>query len=201
MAHTMTPMVQSQPYWPNYETKQHRGHFNISQTPHHVYASHQMSQSHQFPSVPVLPSSPLPSTPVFSRPSSSCSQPPMNNNSKPSFTSAPAQVLTPQASPVRMHQQLNRPTIVLDTAEKWDHEAHMCYPQTPALSTAGSVISSPGSCDMLSTPLNPMFSGLDGTAMAFKEVEDVQPVEQFPNMGDWQNCVSPPMTPCEFTPI
>lgn len=167
--------------------------------PHHAYAPHPMQQQQQqmqvFPPVPVLPSSPLPSTPVFSRPSSSCSQPAMTSQpGKPSFTSAPAQVLTPQASPVRMHQQLHRPTIVLDT-EKFDPDNGMCYPQTPALSTAGSVISSPGSCDMLATPLNPMFSGLEGTAMAFKEeVDNTQPVEQFPNL-DWHTCTSPPMTP------
>lgn len=153
-----------------------------------------------FPSVPMLPSSPLPSTPVFSRPSSSCSQPPMPQQSKPSFTSAPQQVLTPQASPVRMHQQLHRPTIVLDT-ESYESGSHdgLCYPQTPALSVAGSAISSPG--DMLSTPMNPMFSGLDHGALAMKEdVDAQQPIEQFPHL-DWHHCAgSPPMTPrkCPF---
>ncbi|KAF3769029.1 hypothetical protein M406DRAFT_98857 [Cryphonectria parasitica EP155] len=155
---------------------------------------HSENRSH----VPVLPSSPLPSTPVFSRPSSSCSQPSMNQTSKPSFTSAPQQVLTPQASPVRMHQQLHRPTIVLDT-DKFEGVDGMCYPQTPALSTAGSVMSSPGSCDMLATPLNPMFSGLDGSAMGLKEEEVAQPVEQFPNL-EWHSCASPPMTPVYLPP-
>lgn len=181
---------------PNAETR-HHGQF-IPQQPHHAhYAPHHMQQQQQqqmvFPPVPVLPSSPLPSTPVFSRPSSSCSQPSMSQQqSKPSFTSAPQQVLTPQASPVRMHQQLHRPTIVLDT-DKFEGHDGMCYPQTPALSVAGSAISSPG--DMLATPLNPMFSGLDHGAMAMKEDVDVQqPIEQFPHL-DWHSCSSPPMTP------
>lgn len=190
---------------PTSDNRQH-GHF-MPQQAHHAYAQHPMQQQQQqqmqhmqFPPVPVLPSSPLPSTPVFSRPSSSCSQPSMNHQQqgKPSFTSAPAQVLTPQASPVRMHQQLHRPTIVLDT-EKYEADNGMCYPTTPALSTAGSVMDSPG---MLATPLNPMFSGLEGTAMAhFKEEVDIQPpVEQFPNLQvEWHTtCSSPPMTPSEF---
>ncbi|PSR78906.1 hypothetical protein BD289DRAFT_456050 [Coniella lustricola] len=172
------------------------------QQSHHIYAPHHhLPQQMHFPAVPVLPSSPLPSTPVFSRPSSSCSQPSVSSHpaSKPSFTSAPQQILTPQASPVRMHQQLHRPTIVLDT-DKFEPLDHMCYPQTPALSTAGSAISSPGSCDMLATPLNPMFSGLDGGIMGLKEEEvPVQPVEQFPSL-DWHSCASPPMTPVYLPP-
>lgn len=166
---------------------------------YHSYAPHTMQQQQQhmsFPPVPVLPSSPLPSTPVFSRPSSSCSQPPMAQQAKPSFTSAPQQVLTPQSSPVRMHQQLHRPTIVLDT-EKYESHDRLCYPQTPALSVAGSVMSSPG--DMLATPLNPMFSGLDHGAMAMKESVDAQQsIEQFPSLP-WHHCGSPPLTPRKCT--
>lgn len=182
---------------PHAENRNH-GHFIPQQQQHHAYAQHHHvpQQIQVFPPVPVLPSSPLPSTPVFSRPSSSCSQPPMNQSCKPSFTSAPQQVLTPQASPVRMHQQLHRPTIVLDM-EKFDGADASCYPQTPALSTAGSAMSSPGSCDMLATPLNPMFSGLDHSVMGMKEEEVVQPVEQFPNL-DWHGCSSPPMTPGKY---
>lgn len=183
---------------PNPENR-HHGHFIPHTQSHpHGYPHHPMQQQMQvFPPVPVLPSSPLPSTPVFSRPSSSCSQPSMAPTNKPSFTSAPSQVLTPQASPVRVPQQLHRPTIVLDT-EKFEPGDGMCYPQTPPLSTAGSVISSPGSCDMLATPLNPMFSGLEGTPM-FKEEVEAQPIEQFPNL-EWHSCASPPMTPSKFLP-
>lgn len=184
---------------PNAENRHHAQY--MSQQAHHSYAPHPMQQQQQqqhmsFPPVPVLPSSPLPSTPVFSRPSSSCSQQAMPQQSKQSFTSAPQQVLTPQASPVRMHQQLHRPIIVLDT-EKYDSHDGLCYPQTPALSVAGSAISSPG--DMLATPLNPMFSGLDHGPMAMKEDVDAQPpIEQFPHL-DWHHCGSPPMTPRKCT--
>jgi hypothetical protein len=188
---------------PNPENR-HHGHFipHPQPQPHHThpYAPHAMPQQMQmFPQVPVLPSTPLPSTPGFSRPSSSCSQPPMHNQGKPSFTSAPQQqVLTPQASPVRVHQALHRPTIVLDTV-KFDESEGMCYPQTPPLSAAGSVMGSPGSCDMLATPLNPMFSGLEGTPMGMKEEIDILPVEQFP-MLEWNSCSSPPMTPSKLKP-
>lgn len=183
---------------PNPENR-HHGHFIPHPQPQshhaHPYATHAMPQQMQmFPQVPVLPSTPLPSTPGFSRPSSSCSQPPMHTQGKHSFTSAPQQqVLTPQASPVRVHQALHRPTIVLDTV-KFDESEGMCYPQTPPLSAAGSVMGSPGSCDMLATPLNPMFSGLEGTPMGIKEEVDILPVEQFP-MLEWNTCSSPPMTP------
>lgn len=81
--------------------------------------------------------------------------------------------------------------------DKFDPADHMCYPQTPPLSSAGSVMGSPGSCDMLATPLNPMFSGLEGTPMCIKEEVDALPIEQFPAL-DWDNCASPPMTPGEF---
>lgn len=186
---------------PNPENR-HHGHFIPHPQPQshhaHPYASHAMPQQMQmFPQVPVLPSTPLPSTPGFSRPSSSCSQPPMHTQGKHSFTSAPQQqVLTPQASPVRVHQALHRPTIVLDTV-KFDESEGMCYPQTPPLSAAGSVMGSPGSCDMLATPLNPMFSGLENTPMGMKEEVDVLPVEQFP-MLEWNTCSSPPMTPSKL---
>lgn len=99
---------------------------------------------------------------------------------------------------MRVPQQLHRPTIILDT-DKFEPGDGMCYPQTPPLSTAGSVISSPGSCDMLATPLNPMFSGLEGTPM-FKEEVEAQPIEQFPNL-EWHSCASPPMTPSKSTNI
>lgn len=81
--------------------------------------------------------------------------------------------------------------MVLETDRRCDADG---YPSTPPLSSAGSVIGSPGSCDMLATPLNPMFSGLEGSMMAFKE--EVEVPEQFPNL-DWNSCASPPMTPGE----
>ena len=158
---------------PNPENRQH-GHF----TPH----LHQQMQV--FPVVPVLPS-----TPIYSRPSSSCSQPPMYQPK--AMTSVPSQ-LTPRASP--QPQPHHRPTIMLET-EICDADG-MHYPSTPPLSSSGSAISSPGSYDVLATPMNPMFSGLDGFQGAIKKELQSQQPEQFPVL-DWSSCASPPMTPGE----
>jgi len=160
---------------PNPENRQH-GHF--TQHP-------SMQQMPIFPVVPVLPS-----TPICSRPGSSCSQPPVQMPN--SFTSVPAQ-LTPRASPQpqAMHQ---KPVIVLETEQFCDADG-VYNPSTPPLSSSGSVISSPGSCEILATPLNPMFSGLDGFEGAKQEV-DLQ-TERFPSY-DWTSCASPPMTPGEL---
>ncbi|KXX83090.1 hypothetical protein MMYC01_200501 [Madurella mycetomatis] len=142
---------------PNPESRQH-GRFVAQQFPAFQ------------PPMNMLPVvAPLPSTPIYSRPGSSCSKP---------FTSAPMvpQTLTPVASPLPAS---HKPTIVLDTELS---EADGVYsPSTPPLSSSASVISSPGSCDMLQTPLNPMFSGLEG-----KEPCDVDgELESFPSL-DWQ---------------
>ncbi|KAH8199370.1 hypothetical protein TruAng_006456 [Truncatella angustata] len=164
---------------PTSENRQH-GHF--SQQP-------AMQQMAMYPVVPTLPS-----TPIYSRPSSACSQPPMHHQM---LSAVPAN-LTPMASPQLVSQ---RPTIMLQHAgaaklmlETEMYENDSCYyPATPALSTSGSNIGSPSSCnDMLATPLNPMFSGLDG-------FESVKPhVESMPEgleILDWSSCASPPMTP------
>jgi C2H2 transcription facotor len=166
---------------PHAESRQH-GHFS------------QQPTMQQMPMYPVVPT--LPSTPIYSRPSSSCSQPAM----QPKMLSAVPSNLTPMASPQMACQ---RPTIMLQNgAAKLMLETEMYendggyYPATPALSTSGSNVGSPGSTnDMLSTPLNPMFSGLDG-------YENVKPdVESMPDglEGlDWSSCTSPPMTPGKY---
>lgn len=164
---------------PNPESRQH-GRFIPQQHQHQNQQQHLSLQ--QMPMLPVV--APLPSTPVYSRPGSSSSQPPLLPKG---FTSVPMlpSTLTPLASPMPIAL---KPTIVLDTELS---EAEGLYsPSTPPLSSSGSVISSPGSCDMLQTPLNPMFSGLDG-----KEVCDMDgELESFPNL-DWSACASPPLTP------
>ncbi|GAB1311302.1 Zinc finger protein msn2 4 [Madurella fahalii] len=156
---------------PNPESRQH-GRFIAQQFPAFQ------------PPMNMLPVvAPLPSTPIYSRPGSSCSRP---------FTGAPMvpQTLTPVASPLPVS---HKPTIVLDTELS---EADGVYsPSTPPLSSSASVISSPGSCDMLQTPLNPMFSGLEG-----KEPCDVDgELESFPSL-DWTACASPPLTPVYLQP-
>jgi len=131
---------------------------------------------------PVVPT--LPSTPMYSRPNSSSSQIQMHSKM---FATVPS-MLTPLASPQPI---AHKPTMVLDTDLR--EADNMYYPSTPPLSSSGSVISSPGSYDMLQTPLNPMFSGLDG--VEGKEVCNVDSLpENFPAL-DWSSCASPPMTP------
>jgi len=179
----METMMTAQPNGPAFffynpdmspESRQH-GHFLPQQ--HQQHPSLQ-----QMPMLPVVP--PLPSTPVYSRPSSSSSQPTLLPKG---FTSVPIlpSTLTPMASPMPIAP---KPTIVLDT-ELCENEG-FSSPSTPPLSTSGSVISSPGSCDMLQTPLNPMFSGLDGKEACGMDGE----LETFPNL-DWSACASPPLTP------
>lgn len=129
------------------QPQQHPGHFIA----HPSLALNGMH--HGLGMYPMVPT--LPSTPVYSRPSSSCSQPPMQHNK--AFTSIP-QSMTPMASP---RPVAHKPAMMLKS-ESPDLDSYP--PSTPPLSISGSasVMSSPGSVDMLQTPLNPMFSGLDG---------------------------------------
>ncbi|KAJ4295685.1 hypothetical protein N0V88_004387 [Collariella sp. IMI 366227] len=160
---------------PSPEGRQH-GRFIPQQHP----AMQQMNM------LPVV--APLPSTPVYSRPGSSCSQPQLLP--KGCFTSLPMlpSTLTPLASPMPL---AHKPTIVLDT--EFSEVDGLYSPSTPPLSSSGSAISSPGSCDMLQTPLNPMFSGLDGKEACGMDGE----LESFPAL-DWSACASPPLTPDDF---
>ncbi|KAG6009528.1 hypothetical protein E4U21_002164 [Claviceps maximensis] len=64
------------------------------------------------------------------------------------------------------------------------------FPSTPPLSTSGSTVSSPKNYDVLQTPLNPMFSGLDGFPEPRPGLESTES-----SILDWTSCGSPPMTP------
>jgi hypothetical protein len=170
----------------NPESRQH-GRFIPQQ--HQLHQHHQHHQHHQqhaaMQQMSMLPIvAPLPSTPVYSRPGSSCSQPPLLPKGYGSVPILPS-TLTPVASPMPIAP---KPTIVLDT-ELCETEG-LWSPSTPPLSSSGSAISSPGSCDMLQTPLNPMFSGLDGKESCGMDGE----LESFPSL-DWSTCASPPLTP------
>lgn len=99
-----------------------------------------------------------PATPVYSRPGSSCAQPPTLYSNGPAVA---------------------KPSIMLDT----DFDTTY-FPSTPPLSSSGSAAGSPSHMEMLQTPMNPMFSGIDGV----KEIE-AEPVL------DWSRFGSPPMTP------
>lgn len=161
---------------PNPENRQH-GHFS----------QHPAFQQHVFPIVPTVPS-----TPIYSRPNSSCSQNAVPNKV---FSSVPS-ILTPAASP----QATSRPSLLVQGQQpKLMLETELCerdgfyYPATPPLSTSGSSMGSPSnSHDILATPLNPMFSGLDGYENVKAEPE-LKP--DTVNALDWANCGSPPLTP------
>lgn len=149
----------------------HHGHFQ-QQHPQPV-----VSQMPMYPMVPTLPS-----TPIYSRPTSSCSQ--QTPAVLPTLYSNGPGVMTPVASP---QPASHRPTILLETEGINDS---LYFPSTPPLSSAGSSISSPNSCDILQTPMNPMFSGLDGLEDGKETLEPVEIAAL-----DWSSCGSPPMTP------
>lgn len=168
---------------PNPENR-HHGHFSQKQP------GFQQMQQQMFPVVPTLPS-----TPIYSRPNSSCSQQTMPTQV---FNTVPSNA-TPVASP----QATQRPGIFVQSQpSKLMLETELCdndgfyYPATPPLSTSGSSMGSPcNTNDMLATPLNPMFSGLDGCEMVKPEVETIP--EHLENL-DWASCGSPPLTPGRF---
>ncbi|RDA85875.1 hypothetical protein CP532_4908 [Ophiocordyceps camponoti-leonardi (nom. inval.)] len=98
---------------------------------------------------------------------------------------SPAQsALTPTSSP------LQKPLFVLETGLG---DSYQYLPATPPLSASSSTLGSPNTREVLQTPMNPMFSGLDdlgGVKMAFDTV-DMMSLE-------WTSCASPPMTPVYF---
>lgn len=161
-------------------TLEGRQHGRFIPQPHQQAAFQQ-----QMAMLPIVPT--LPSTPVYSRPGSASSQQPMMTKV---FTSAHIlpSTLTPVASP---QPSYFRPMIAVDTGLS-DVDSLYSSPATPPLSCSGSAISRPDSCDMLQTPLNPMFSGLDG--LEGKDRCDDGQLESFPSL-DWSSCVSPPLTP------
>lgn len=143
---------------------------------------------------------PMPSTPIYSRPNSSCSQPPMPTKI---FSAGFPASMTPLASPRPMYQ---KPTILIQ-----DHSPRLMtdcdaneagmyyYPSTPPLSASGSVISSPSSCDILPTPMNTMFFELKGFEGVKEGCEGEVQSENLAG-GEWARCGSPPMTPVFIHP-
>ncbi|TQV99681.1 cutinase G-box binding protein [Cordyceps javanica] len=104
----------------------------------------------------------MPATPVYSRPGSSGSHP-----------------------PTLYSNGTHKTPMMLDTEV---YDGH--FPSTPPLSTSGSAIGSPKMCDAMQTPINPMFSGLDGCFPAKDLFDSVET-----SVLDWSSCASPPMTP------
>jgi hypothetical protein len=68
------------------------------------------------------------------------------------------------------------------------------YPSTPPLSSSGSTLSSPSTCESLHTPLNTVFLGLEGFEGVKEGCESDVQLENLAG-GDWARCGSPPMTP------
>ncbi|KJR86788.1 uncharacterized protein SPSK_02296 [Sporothrix schenckii 1099-18] len=148
----------------------------------------------------------MPATPTYSRPNSSSSQQPqpvlMSQPQAPkSFPHGAAAPFPAAAYIVGSNARRSvagptgKPTIMLET--DFDVDGHgLRLPSTPPLSsTASSAIGSPSACDMLATPLNPMFSGLDSFEAAKDTANAVDvAAEQF-NAAAWSNCASPPFTP------
>lgn len=143
---------------------------------------------------------PVPSTPTYSRPTSSCSQPPMPMQM---FNAAMQSSMTPMASPRPMYQ---KPTILIHEhnsrlydSESVDAEAYY-FPSTPPLSSPGSSADSPSSYDILPTPLEQSsFFGIEN----FDGVkEGCRGEVQSENLAglDWARCGSPPMTPVFIHP-
>ncbi|KAH0541642.1 hypothetical protein FGG08_003873 [Glutinoglossum americanum] len=139
---------------------------------------------------------PLPSSVIYSRPSSASSQSQFKSQ-------APVQsAMTPMASPQPLCQ---KPTVLIQ-----DNTPHLLpldtacaasdmyfFPSTPPLSTSGSSISSPpSSCGMLPTPING-----NGNVFGLEYFEGVKEgcegEVQSENLvgGDWSRFGSPPMTP------
>jgi len=73
------------------------------------------------------------------------------------------------------------------------------YPSTPPLSATGSVISSPSSCDVLPTPMDGSFLGVEGFEGVKEGCEGDVRSENLAG-GDWALCGSPPMTPVFIHP-
>ncbi|ELR05055.1 hypothetical protein VC83_05063 [Pseudogymnoascus destructans] len=142
----------------------------------------------------------LPSTPTYSRPTSSCSQPPMPMQV---FNASMQASMTPMASPRPMYQ---KPTILIQEhnsrlydSESLDADTYY-FPSTPPLSSPGSSAASPSSYDILPTPLeHTSFFGIE----SFEGVkEGCQGEVQSENLAglDWARCGSPPMTPVFIHP-
>ncbi|KAL7960541.1 stress response element binding protein [Trichoderma compactum] len=137
----------------------------------HKMAPRQLVFAQQMAAFQMVPT--LPPTPMYSRPNSSCSQPPTLYSNGPS-------VMTPTSTP-----PLSRRPMLLET----EFGDNPYFPSTPPLSASGSAMGSPKTCDMLQTPMNPMFSGLEGIAVK----DNIDATESL--VLDWASIASPPLSP------
>ena len=131
-----------------------------------------------------------PATPVYTKPNPFSSQL-FESMAVPTmpptlYSNGPGSMMTPTASP-RAHplSLALKPAMTIETTDLGDCGSPF-LPSTPQLSTFGGSIGSP--CDVLQTPVNPMFSGFD--------VDGLQPDFDIDGFSiDLSVCSSPPMTP------
>lgn len=174
---------------PNPDHRQH-GHFS----PHpNALPSNAQYQQFQQPMSNTENSMPFPPHMIYSRPSSSSSQAPVQ--SKSSYSTLMA--LTPMASPRPLYQ---KPAILIQPLDTECAGSDLyLYPSTPPLSSSGSAISSPpSSSGVLQTPINNVFFGREIFEGVKEGCEgDVQ--SEILAGGDWTRSCSPPMTPGKST--
>ncbi|KAI9704103.1 MAG: hypothetical protein M1836_006964 [Candelina mexicana] len=138
---------------------------------------------------------------VYSRPSSSSSQPPTD----PRVMFSPSCTAPPVVSPMPMYQkptiqiQQETPHILSVNTDCSGHDMYS-YPSTPPLSTSGSVGSSPPlTCEVLPTPISKTFFGFENLEGVKDEcVANVQ--SEILAGGDWARAQSPPLTPVYIHP-
>jgi len=94
--------------------------------------------------------------------------------------------------------QDHTPRLMVESSVNEHHDMYY-YPSTPPLSASGSVISSPCTHDVLHTPMNTVFYGVEGFEGVKEGCEGEVQSENLAG-GDWARCGSPPLTPVYIHP-
>ncbi|KAJ5032386.1 uncharacterized protein L3040_008991 [Drepanopeziza brunnea f. sp. 'multigermtubi'] len=165
----------------------------------HGHFSHQPSNTQ----VPVYHPhmQPLPSTPIYPRLNSGCSQPAMHPQM---YSNGYPVNMKPMASPRPMYHN-QKPMIMIQEhdprtiLESDVHEDMYYYPSTPPMSASGSSIGSPSSCELMPTSMDAVFFGLDGFEGAQPGCHGEMLAENMIS-GEWPRRGSPPMTPVFIQP-
>lgn len=153
------------------------------------------------PNLQVHHMQPVPSTPIYSRPTSSCSQ---SAAAVQMYNASIQSAMIPMASPRPLYQ---KPTILIQEHNHrllYDIEgadADMYYnPTTPPLSQTGSNVNSPSSYEILQTPSeNTSYFGMEMFEGVKEGCQSEVRSESLAGL-DWTRCGSPPMTPVFIHP-